>query len=269
MWGQTMKITAVILLVLFSTIAFSQEINVTKRQWLSFTEENLPPHLCKPESPLMDVYTGENCVVDMRGLFRKCTTEVEDVVIPTSITSSAQMDDLTRKIANCIYNHYQGHQAISLGASLKGKIKNWSNTGMCSNLSPDKEILVLPVFVKRRGFMHPLVAGVEIMNCTDAVQTLSLEDNKAMLYLERLSDNNDWVRQWDLSPFLEKDRRAWVLPVKHSWNLQEFKNADLEQRSDYRFALVMNGSVFFSREFKGNIESQAHVDSTSPSAVSE
>lgn len=96
----------------FAVSGLADEIDVPKQTWLANLQVILPGHLCKPESPLMRVYKGEDCLADMNALYEKCTTEVDNVVIPDHITSVPQANVLGAVIAECMAAYYQGGQAV-------------------------------------------------------------------------------------------------------------------------------------------------------------
>jgi len=107
------KLLAVIIIAI-SPMCFAEEFNLPKEQWLTNLEGILPAHLCKPESPLMKVYTGNNCLSDMKVLYGKCTTEVDNVVIPSHVTSVPMANTLGQIVAECMSAHYQGGQALEM-----------------------------------------------------------------------------------------------------------------------------------------------------------
>jgi hypothetical protein len=109
-----MKKLIFIALLLFTQQIYAQEIKMPKEQWLANLKTILPAHLCKPASPFLKVYKGNNCQADTTGLFNKCTTEVDNVSIPDYITSIPQANMLGQVIAECMSAHYQGGNALKM-----------------------------------------------------------------------------------------------------------------------------------------------------------
>lgn len=109
-----MKRAIIILGLVIANFSYAEEIKMPKDQWLSNLQGILPEHLCKPESPLMKVYKGTDCLSDMKGLYKKCTTEVNNVVIPENITSVPQANLLGQVIAECMSAHYQGGKSLEM-----------------------------------------------------------------------------------------------------------------------------------------------------------
>ncbi len=108
------KYMAFIAGLVLSSVCSAQGVNMPKQTWLANLQKILPAHLCKPQSPLMRIYKGNNCIADMNALYKKCTTSVKNVVIPDVLTSVPQASRLGQVIAECMAAYYQGGQAVRL-----------------------------------------------------------------------------------------------------------------------------------------------------------
>ncbi len=109
-----MKKILILAFILTSQVSFAQKTGMPKAKWLSNLEKILPAGLCKPQSPLMKIYKGTDCLTDMKAMYRKCTTEVKNVIIPDTITSIPMANHLGQVIAECMAAHYQGGQSLEL-----------------------------------------------------------------------------------------------------------------------------------------------------------
>ena len=137
-------------------------------------------------------------------------------------------------------------------SSLQSKIKNWNDTLFCINVSPNKEILILPVFIRKKD--HSLLTGIEIINCTEMALTLKSKYNRSFLLLNKKSMNNSWELLWDLSSHIIYDKRSWIINSNESWNLSGFKDYPSENSGEYRFSLIVNNKILHSNVFRANLE---------------
>ena len=78
-----MKNIIIATLFLLALDVYAQDINMPKSEWLKRLEPILVPHLCAKESPFVKGYKGSDCISDVTFLFKKCTTEVENVYCQT------------------------------------------------------------------------------------------------------------------------------------------------------------------------------------------
>ena len=69
----------------------------------------------------MRVYSGTNCLADMNKLYDKCTTEVDNVIVPDVIKTEAQANRLGQIVAECMSAHYQGGTALQIFNLIQSK----------------------------------------------------------------------------------------------------------------------------------------------------
>ncbi len=103
-----MRIIIIFTGIIWATSSFANDINMPRDQWLSNLGKIMPVHLCKAGSPFLKVYKGENCQKDINLLYKKCTTDVDNVKIPETITSIQHANKLGQILAECTSAHYMG-----------------------------------------------------------------------------------------------------------------------------------------------------------------
>lgn len=105
-------ISLISLFLSFSLIA--QDISMPKSEWLSNLEPILIPHLCAEQSPFLKGYKGNDCEKDVKKLFVKCTTQVDNVILPDPVNSVAQANKGGQVISECINAYYHGGQLLQI-----------------------------------------------------------------------------------------------------------------------------------------------------------
>lgn len=107
-----MKIIILVISLIFTTTCFAQDIRMPKEQWLLNLEKIMIVQMCRPASPFLEIYKGNDCKKDIKALYRKCIKDVDNVKIPKFIKSVPQANRLGQILAECVSAHYAGGHAL-------------------------------------------------------------------------------------------------------------------------------------------------------------
>lgn len=101
---------------------FTGKLVLQKKQWLANLQPVMMRQMCtQMNDDFARAYKGGNCEQDVKLLFEKCTTNVDNVVIPPTIASLKEANHHGQVIASCITAHYIGGEALRSFKSIKAE----------------------------------------------------------------------------------------------------------------------------------------------------
>jgi hypothetical protein len=101
---------------------FTGKLVLHKKQWLESLQPTMMHGMCaQKDSDFGRAYKGNNCQRDVKQLFEKCTTEVDNVVIPATITGLQEAEYHGQIIASCITAHYVGGDVLRSFKAIKAQ----------------------------------------------------------------------------------------------------------------------------------------------------
>jgi hypothetical protein len=92
---------------------FTGKLVLQRTQWLKNLQPVMKHAMCtQKDSDFGRAYKGNNCQRDVEVLFDKCTTKVDNVVIPATINGLQEAEHHGQVIATCITAHYMGGETL-------------------------------------------------------------------------------------------------------------------------------------------------------------
>lgn len=117
-----MRILAVAVLLVLSSCAVAQQVNVPKERWLLTVKPMMSQGLCTGVgSPFKRTYKGspESCKADVERLFDVCVNDEPAVELPEVFTSVLQGRWHGQVLAECISAHYRGSEVVEAFRALQ------------------------------------------------------------------------------------------------------------------------------------------------------
>jgi hypothetical protein len=101
---------------------FTGKLVLQRAQWLKNLQPVMVRAMCtQKDSDFGRSYKGNNCPQDVARLFEKCTTKVENVVIPATINGLQEAEHHGQLIATCITAHHRGGETLRSFEAIKAK----------------------------------------------------------------------------------------------------------------------------------------------------
>ena len=243
----------VVLIVLYSisVVFYSQNsVNINKLSIVTIVVISLPYIFSLIISSILSVFKSSNFSITFKRSLNYTNIIIGVILLSVSTFRILMINGYLDSNKSEITKTNKQSKFLRLGDSLYSKLKNWRSTEICRKISPKKEIAILPIFTKLEKYS--ILTGVEILNCTETTQALTDKTSNSMFYLEAKNDKS-WKILWDLSKYMIRDKRSWVIKPNESWYLDGFQYLKIENMNEYRFSLVVNSNSMYSNVFKINL----------------